>query len=114
MKILIIEDQRADVLIEQRRIAVALPGSDVQVAGSLAEARDAVPGADMVVCDLGLPDSDGEGTIGRIAELAPRRWLVLTDDDGLAAHAASRGAMTLSKGAEAEAWTAALRRLAGL
>ena len=69
----------------------------VRCAGSLAEATVelAMRGADLILLDLGLPDSDGLATLDAVHALAPGAPVVVltgADDEALAIEAVRRGA----------------------
>ena len=83
MRILHVEDQALDADLARRAIAYALPGSTVERAATLADARAritaAAPPYDAVLLDLHLPDGDGIELIVEIrARALPLAVVALT------------------------------------
>ncbi|WP_024326387.1 EAL domain-containing protein [Thioalkalivibrio sp. AKL19] len=69
MRILLVEDNPADADLQRRALERQVPGAEVHLAASLAEARDALAGNeafDCVVEDLRLPDGSGLELIGEL------------------------------------------------
>ncbi|WP_018879613.1 EAL domain-containing protein [Thioalkalivibrio sp. ALE9] len=69
MRILLVEDNPADADLQRRVLEREVPGAEVHLAASLAEARGALAGAagfDCVVEDLRLPDGSGLELIGEL------------------------------------------------
>ncbi|WP_019628609.1 EAL domain-containing protein [Thioalkalivibrio sp. AKL10] len=69
MRILLVEDHSADADLQRRVLERQVPGAAVSPAGSLAEARAALTGADgfdCVVVDLRLPDGSGLDLISEL------------------------------------------------
>ncbi len=72
---LVIEDERADVVVIQQTLAITSAGSShVEYVTSLAEGVDRLArgGIDVVLLDLSLPDSDGSGTLSALQSAAPQ------------------------------------------
>lgn len=67
--ILIIEDD--ELIASSLARALRAVGHRVEVAGTGAAALEHLAGADLVLCDLGLPDGDGLDLIARFAEHRP-------------------------------------------
>jgi len=97
-RVLLVEDDDGDALLLQRLLSGQRHGSfDIRGAGSLSAALQAAAqgGIDVVLLDLGLPDSRGLDTFLRLHEAAARApILVLSglDDEALATAAVQRGA----------------------
>lgn len=68
-QLLIVEDD--ELIATSLTRALRAAGHRVAVAGTVAEAEAAVDEADLVLCDLGLPDGDGLDLIARIADRRP-------------------------------------------
>jgi DNA-binding NarL/FixJ family response regulator len=72
---LVIEDERADVVVIQQTLAITSAGSShVEYVTSLAEGveRLARGGIDVVLVDLSLPDSEGSCTLSALQSAAPQ------------------------------------------
>ena len=67
VRILLVEDDDGDALLVEELLHEAGTGVTVERARRLADARKLIPGADCVLLDLGLPDSQGLDTL---------RWLL--------------------------------------
>jgi DNA-binding response OmpR family regulator len=67
--LLIIEDDQLIASSLARGLTAA--GHDVTVATTLAEAATEIAAADLILCDLGLPDGDGLDLIARVAAEHP-------------------------------------------
>ncbi len=100
IRVLLLEDDPADArLVGQMLRRVKTTPFEVTVVGRLAEAvarlsQDATA-FDVVLADLGVPDSSGIGTLGALTEAAPRLPVVVltgNDDDAVALEALKRGA----------------------
>jgi DNA-binding response OmpR family regulator len=68
-EILIVEDD--DLIATGLARALRSAGHEPVVAGTVAAARELAGGADLVLCDLGLPDGDGLDLIADIAAARP-------------------------------------------
>ncbi len=68
-QVLIVEDD--DLIASSLARALGAAGHEVTVAGTVAEASLLLADADLVLCDLGLPDGDGLDLISRMAEEHP-------------------------------------------
>jgi DNA-binding NarL/FixJ family response regulator len=82
---LVIEDERADVVVIQQTLAIASAGSShVEYVTSLAEGveRLARGGIDVVLVDLSLPDSEGCGTLSALRSAAPQVPLLVVARTG--------------------------------
>jgi DNA-binding response OmpR family regulator len=64
--LLLVEDD--ELIASSLRRALHAAGHDVTLAVTIAEAAPLVGDADLVLCDLGLPDGDGLDLIARVAE----------------------------------------------
>ncbi|HEX5682621.1 MAG TPA: response regulator [Ideonella sp.] len=72
---LVIEDERADVVVIQQTLAITSAGSfHVEYVTSLADGVDRLArgGIDVVLLDLSLPDSEGSGTLTTLQSAAPQ------------------------------------------
>jgi diguanylate cyclase (GGDEF)-like protein len=93
MRVLLVEDNPGDALLMREMLGEAEPGAfDLEAAATLAEARASLERArpDVVLLDLGLPDSCGLDTLVRMHELAPDLPVVVLtgmDDQELAVRA---------------------------
>lgn len=78
LKILVIEDEPGIVRMLEPTLAAA--GADVRVAWSGSQAMDclALHGCDLVLCDLGLPDIDGQELVGAIRAASDVPVIVLS------------------------------------
>ena len=100
IRVLLLEDDPADArLVGPMLRRVKTTPFDVTVVGRLADAvarlRQDPAGFDVVLADLGVPDSSGIGTLGGLTEAAPRLPVVVltgNDDDTVALEALKRGA----------------------
>ncbi|MDO8608805.1 MAG: response regulator [Phaeospirillum sp.] len=100
IRVLLLEDDPADArLVGQMLRRVKTPPFEVTVVGRLADAvarLALVPIAfDVVLADLGVPDSSGIATLGALTQAAPRLPVVVltgNDDDAVALEALKRGA----------------------
>src|SRR5438105_1256063 len=98
MRVLLIEDNPDDVLFVQEELAQAGRGDWAVESASLLSAgltRLARGGVDVLLTDLGLPDSQGLDTLRRVREQAPELPIVVltgTGDDALGLQAVSEGA----------------------
>jgi signal transduction histidine kinase len=121
MRILLVEDSPSDAMLLQAELREVAPGCVVERASSLETARSALmAGAyDIVLLDLGLPDSDGLDTFRAIAEVALHTAIVVIsglDDELTAETAVLLGAQdylvkgTTKRGQVARAMTFAMRR----
>jgi len=105
VRVLLIEDSPVDALLVRRHLERATDTLFDQChIGSLAELADAAqPEPDVVLLDLGLPDSDGLETVHRVRVALPSAPIVVLsghDDDQLAILAVREGARDyLLKGA---------------
>jgi DNA-binding NarL/FixJ family response regulator len=93
------------------------PGFTVQQAASLREARALLPGVDLAVVDLGLPDGDGTDLVAHLKALNPEaEALVVTSsiDPSEADRALERGAAAVvNKLTDFEGIVDAVKRLGG-
>jgi len=96
MKVLIVDDHTLMLMIVSQVIAEQFPGADQDRALTLGQAIEKASGPrppDIVLLDLGLPDSRGPETAARFHAANPRvRIIVLTADDDFATVAACRKA----------------------
>ena len=98
MRVLLIEDNEDDVLIIRETLAEVRSASfDLECAGRLSTGleRLAAGGIDVVLLDLGLPDSQGLETLGRVHAQAPEAPIVVLTglkDETLAVKAVQEGA----------------------
>jgi signal transduction histidine kinase/HPt (histidine-containing phosphotransfer) domain-containing protein len=108
IRVLLLEDDPADArLVEQLLRRVKRPSFEVKVVARLAQAVAALAagddGFDVVLADLGVPDSAGIATLDGLTRAAPRLPVVVltgNDDDAVALEAVKRGAQDyLVKGA---------------
>ncbi|MGN6695025.1 MAG: response regulator transcription factor [Aquihabitans sp.] len=67
--ILIVEDD--ELIATSLARALNAAGHEATIAGTVAEATPHLLGADLVLCDLGLPDGDGLDLIARFTEQHP-------------------------------------------
>lgn len=72
--ILIVEDD--ELIASSLARALRAAGHEVDRAGTLAEGRARAPAADLVICDLGLPDGDGLDLIEGLARDRPGRPVI--------------------------------------
>ncbi len=89
--VLVIEDNPVDSGVAWTLVEDALPGARVATAGSLAAAEGHLRrhACDVIITDLGLPDSDSTTTVGRLAHLCPAALIVV-----LSAHDDAEPAVT--------------------
>lgn len=101
IRVLLLEDDPADArLVGQMLRRVKTTPFEVTVVGRLAEAverlgQDDAAAFDVVLADLGVPDSSGIATLGALTKAAPRLPVVVltgNDDDAVALEALKRGA----------------------
>ncbi|TPW16349.1 MAG: Signal transduction histidine kinase, partial [bacterium] len=100
IRILLLEDDPADArLVGQMLRRVKTTPFEVAVVNRLAEAVAKLKAGaevfDVVLADLGLPDSTGIGTLDALTEAAPHLPVVVltgNDDDAVALEALKRGA----------------------
>ena len=98
MRILLVEDNESDSLIVREELGSAAPGEvRVDWVRSLEDGIRAAPqgGLDVVLLDLGLPDSTGLEALNRFRSAAPELPVVVltgADDEELAARAMTCGA----------------------
>ncbi|MEQ9501617.1 MAG: response regulator [Deltaproteobacteria bacterium] len=88
-RVLLVEDNPADAALITRYLKDHSPRFEISAAGSLAEALS-IPQAeraDIILLDLGLPDSDGTETVIAVSQACSQPIVVLTgrisSDDGL-------------------------------
>lgn len=90
MRVLYVDDDRVNSVLFSE-IARLVPGADVQLAGSAAEALELIGepgGIDVLVLDLHLPDGDGLALLPALRARAARRlpaYLCSADDPRLVA-----------------------------
>jgi signal transduction histidine kinase/HPt (histidine-containing phosphotransfer) domain-containing protein len=100
IRVLLLEDDPADArLVGQMLRRVKTPPFEVTVAGRLAQAlghlADRAKAFDVVLADLGVPDSAGIATLDALTQAAPSLPVVVltgNDDDAIALEALKRGA----------------------
>ncbi|EME69611.1 Signal transduction histidine kinase [Paramagnetospirillum caucaseum] len=100
IRVLLLEDDPADArLVGQMLRRVKTPPFEVTVTGRLAQAverlSDGAERFDVVLADLGVPDSAGIATLDALTQAAPRLPVVVltgNDDDAVALEALKRGA----------------------
>jgi len=97
MEVLIVEDNPGDVRLIAEMLSESEPGTTLESVETLAAALESLEpgGIAVVLLDLGLPDSQGLGTLERIQEMAPGvPVIVLTGnvDTRLALRAVETGA----------------------
>jgi len=98
VRILLVEDDDGNALLLQTMLSRERPGAfDIRRADSLSAALQAVAqeGMDVVLLDLGLPDSRGLATFVRLHEAAARTPIIVLsglDDETLATTAVQQGA----------------------
>jgi len=96
LKILLIEDDEVDVKSFRRSLDKSKKRHSLQTASTLQEALDLIKSdkPDIVVSDLGLPDSTGQGTYEKLLCYPELPVVVLTglDDEELAQNAINKGA----------------------
>jgi len=100
IRVLLLEDDPADArLVGQMLRRVKTPPFEVTVVGRLAQAverlSDPSIAFDVVLADLGVPDSAGIATLDALTQAAPRLPVVVltgNDDDAIALEALKRGA----------------------
>jgi signal transduction histidine kinase len=94
IRILLVEDSPSDAMLMEAELREAAPECVVARASSLADSRTALLASryDIVLLDLGLPDSDGLDTFRAIAEMAANTAIVVISglDDELTAETAVR------------------------
>jgi signal transduction histidine kinase len=121
MRILLVEDSPSDAMLLEAELREVSPGCVVERATTLEASRTAlkVGAYDIVLLDLGLPDSEGLDTFRAIAEIAPHTAIVVIsglDDEFTAEGAVLLGAQdylvkgTTRRGQVARAMTFAMRR----
>jgi CheY-like chemotaxis protein len=98
-RVLVVEDEPTDALMVRRSLLRSPDGErfEVRHATTLAEGLDHLrrDPADVLLLDLGLPDSDGLDTVRRVRDRAPDLPLVVltgSDDPHLAARTRAAGA----------------------
>ena len=97
-RILLVEDNPEDVRNVERLLAEAVPPFDLTVVGRLSDALPRLAGADVVLLDLGLPDTDPAQTFNLVhAKARGIPIIILTgqNDDQTAARAVGSGAHDL-------------------
>ena len=100
IKVLLLEDDPADArLVGQMLRRVKTPPFEVTVVGRLAQAVERLSDGgeffDVVLADLGVPDSAGIATLDALTQAAPSLPVVVltgNDDDAIALEALKRGA----------------------
>ncbi len=97
MRIFLIEDNPVDALRLKRELAGLADEFSISEGQSLAEAKEtlAVQSFEVILLDLGLPDSKGLDTVLEIQRVAPDIPIVVLtgfDDQDLAIEAVARGA----------------------
>ncbi|BAE50236.1 response regulator [Paramagnetospirillum magneticum] len=100
IRVLLLEDDPADAkLVGQMLRRVKTTPFEVTVVGRLAQAVERLSEGpqsfDVVLADLGVPDSSGIGTLNALTRVAPRLPVVVltgNDDDAVALEALKRGA----------------------
>lgn len=109
LNVLLIEDDPADARLTEIALKRALPQPTVRFASSVREGRDIASGdsaPDIILLDLGLPDSmglDGVTTLARHAPLTPIVVLTGQDDEEMALNALESGAQDYLVKGEASA-----------
>ena len=109
IRVLMIEDNPADVLVLKRAIREITPGGfNLEEATTLAEGlrRIKAGGLDVVLLDLGLPDSKGPETIQKVTANAPDVPIVvltISNDEALALEAVRQGVQAFIVKGEADA-----------
>jgi len=104
LRVLLVEDFEEHLHLFTELLATQPEAFEIEMATSLAEARTRLNSGkyDVILLDLGLPDSDGIETYERIAEAAPELPVVVlsgTGDSALAFQTVERGAQDyLAKG----------------
>jgi len=104
LRVLLVEDFEEHLHLFTELLATQPEAFELEMATSLAEARTRLNSGkyDVILLDLGLPDSDGIETYERIAEAAPELPVVVlsgTGDSALAFQTVERGAQDyLAKG----------------
>jgi diguanylate cyclase (GGDEF)-like protein len=96
IKILLVDDDDADILLVQRALAASQDRFDVEFVNRLRDGlgRLEAGGIDVVLLDLGLPDARGLEGYKRVREAAPEVPVVVltgNDDRRLAAHVVGQG-----------------------
>ncbi|MGH7429873.1 MAG: PAS domain S-box protein, partial [Candidatus Methylomirabilaceae bacterium] len=98
IKILVVEDNEEHTRLLREVLAEAKDFPfEMEVADRLSTGlkRLGIGNIDLILLDLGLPDSQGLATLGRVRAAAPRLPIVVLtaiDDEGLAVQAVQRGA----------------------
>jgi signal transduction histidine kinase len=121
MRVLLVEDSPSDAMLLEAELCEAAPGSLVKHASSLEASRTALMAGthDIILLDLGLPDSEGLDTFRAIAEIAVHTPIVVIsglDDERIAESAVLLGADdylvkgTTRRGQVARAMAFAVRR----
>ncbi|MFL6073720.1 MAG: PP2C family protein-serine/threonine phosphatase [Mycobacteriales bacterium] len=106
LRVLLIEDDAADVFLVRELLAEANAAVDLSVAASVGEARHQIARADCVLLDLGLPDATGIAALRQVMAMvaestAEAAVCVLTglEDEHVGIAAVAEGAQDyLSKG----------------
>lgn len=92
IRILLVEDSPSDAMLMEAELHEAAPECVVERATTLEASRTALKAGvyDIVLLDLGLPDSEGLDTFRAIAEIAPHTTIVVVSgfDDELTAETA--------------------------
>jgi serine phosphatase RsbU (regulator of sigma subunit) len=70
LRVLLIEDDEADAFLVRELLDEAEAAVELTVAGSIADARDRIAGADCILLDLGLPDAEGMDGLRRVLAAA--------------------------------------------
>lgn len=93
-RLLIIEDSTLSAFLYKRAVETQDPHFQVHVANTLARGQEEwlrfQP--DIVLCDIHLPDSDGEPTLPQLARFKPSKIIAMSADPSLAGAALEAGA----------------------
>lgn len=98
MKILLIEDNPGDALLMRERLATAADvAHEIETVARLSVGIEHLRknGADLIIVDLHLPDSDGMDTLRQVCAAAPDAAIIVMtglDDEELALRAVRKGA----------------------